>query len=72
MEDVIAEFDWYSKRTPNEKCRVSVRQSRDDVRKVHIEAYAKGLRVSSGITFRREELPEIIEALNQAQKVMGE
>ena len=69
MDEVVSEFDWYSERTPNEKCRVSVRQSRS-VAKVYIEAYADGVRKSPGVTFRAEELPHIIAALQEAEQVL--
>ena len=70
MDEIIDEFDWKSERTPNEKCRVSVRQSRS-IQKVYIEAYADGVLKSKGITFRIEELPYIIEALRKAESAMS-
>ena len=70
MDQVVAEFDWYSQRTPNEKCRVSIRHS-GDVRKVCIEAYADDVLKSKGVTFRAEELPLIIEALRTAEQSLS-
>lgn len=71
MDEIIDEFDWYSERTPDEKCRVSIRQSRS-IRKVYIEAYAKDVLKHKGITFRAEELPKIIEALHKAQQAISQ
>jgi hypothetical protein len=67
MEEMIAEFDWESQRTPDEKCRVYLRE-RSGLQKIHIEAYTGGVLKSKGVTFRREELPNIIKALQEAQK----
>jgi hypothetical protein len=69
MDQIIDEFDWYSERTPNEKCRVSVRYSRS-IHKVYVEAYADDVLKHKGITFRADELPKIIEALCKAQQAI--
>ncbi|HTE18302.1 MAG TPA: hypothetical protein VK689_07960 [Armatimonadota bacterium] len=66
MNEVVGEFPWKSERTPNEVCRVSIRESRGQPR-VYVEAYAGGQLKSKGVTFRPEELRDIIAALTKAQ-----
>ena len=69
MNEVVAQFPWKSERTPNEVCRVSIRESRGQPR-VYVEAYADRQLKSKGVTFRAEELSDIIAALTKAQAML--
>ena len=66
MDELIAEFPWHSVRTANEICRVQVKDGKYGP-KVHIRAYANNEPKTRWFTFRPDELPLIIDALDKAQ-----
>jgi len=69
-DEVISEFPLASDKSGKATCRVTVHRPKSGSR-VHIEGWANGRATDKGLTFSPDDLPVLIEALQEAKNALA-